>query len=515
MKQNALLSKLLHSSIHILFFLTSWALLSWYYGDVLYIAQQNSFFSTESELMEFITSQSYGYLWWIGRALLQPFYYPAIGGFLTALLLTLISGLLRYVLRLSDRWSVIQFLPAIIWMAHGFYKGYDLYYQAETGKILGIPACILIILLLQTLFMRTFRKKSIRSAFQTEFSNRKRRIIDIAVLILIPVALIVWNENYRPYVRPTAHMQKALQQEDWEEMKKTAKECNVSARPIAAYYAIALMQTGEITQSLFDIEYNYMELFLHDRNGDADYGTAYYEADGNLHAGLINSAYRNAMERMTMDGPSALILKLLAETALLNGENKLCDKYLNILEYLPFEGEFVEKIRNMNRHPELAQNDARYARIMQLYPANDAFETLFRTPLFLGYNTTLLQGRSMAALNASLAACLYSKMMPDFLIRTEPLVGTTLPRNVQDALIMESAKNPRIGQLFTFDSFTQSKYDWFRKAAARYKQNRKEGAEQLKEQFLGFYPYYYHFGNIASERKEEKQNTTPSEKRVN
>lgn len=516
MQQNKTLSKSGEYLPHLLFFLTVWTILSIYYGDVMYIAQQNSFFSTKEPLMDFITSnRPYGYLWWLGRAALQLFYYPLIGGAVTALMLTIISGLVGYVFRLHKKLSPLQFLPAFVWIGYLFFQGYDLYYQSETGMILGIPLCVFIILVLQSCFIRTFSKRRICSVFITSAISKKQRILEIVGILAIPLLLIFGNEHLRPYVRPTAHMQRCIQTEKWEEIKETAKECGVSARPIAAYYAIALMQTGEITQSLFDIEYNYAELHLHDRNGDKDYGTAYYESDGNFYAGLINTAYRNALEQLTMDGPSALNLKRLAEASLLNGEHALCDKYLDILESMPFEGDFVKRTRAMNKNTELITQDARLNRIMQLLPVEDSFETLYREPLFLGYNIALLQGRSLDALHASLAACLYSKLIPDFLIRTEPLVNSTLPQNVQDALIMESQKNPNISKIFRFDEFSLQKFQAFLNMAASYKGRRETGAKELKEQFLGFYPYYYYYGNISSEKQKTESAEKKSENRVN
>lgn len=502
--------------IHLAFFLTTWLLLSWYYGEVMYIAQQNSFFSSESITMEFITGhRPYGYLWWMGRAMLQLFHHPWLGGGITALMLTLISGMTAYVFRLKGKFYLLQFIPAWAWLIYSFYKGYDLYYQAETGQILGVPICIFIILLLQAGFIRTFSKKKVASVFLEKQAPSKQWFLEMAAVLLVPLALITGNETVRAYVRPTAHMQCALQKQDWQEMIETAKECNVSARPIAAYYAIALMQTGNITESLFDIEYNYEDIQLHDRNGEKEYGAGYYEADANLHSGLILTAYKNAMERLTMEGPTILSLKLLAETALLNGEKELCDKYLHLLKTVPFEKEFVEYISFMNDNPEAITQDSRFANILQVRPVDDSFETTYRKPLFLGYNVSLLKGRSMNALQASLAACLYSKQMGDFLVHTEPLVNATLPRTIEDALVMESYKNNEINKVFRISDLTRSRYEMFMNAAAPYRHDREKGAQALKEQFLGYFPYYYHFGNINAEGSPEDSNKKEQHTGVN
>lgn len=485
-----------------------WILLGIYYGDVMYIAQQKSFFSTEGILMKFLTSHyPYGYLWYIGRGFLQLFYYPLLGSALFAFILTSIAILLSYVCHLKGNWKVLQFIPGLLWVAFLFYQGYNLYYQHETGKIIGIPFSILIILILQSLFIRTFNKRTIGSALLIAETEKKQNMFNNILIVLFSFFLILGNEIYRPYVRPTVKMQKALQSEDWETMITTAKNCDVIVRPIATYYAIALMQTGQITQSLFDIDFNYSEIHLHDRNGDKDYGTAYYQADGNFYAGLLNSAYKNAMEEMTMDGPNALNLKMLAETSLLNGETELCNKYLTILSKLPFEHNFVEKTKELNQKKELIEEDKRLSKIKRLIPAQESFETWYREPLFLGYNIALLQGRSLEALDASLAACLYTKLMPDFLIRTQPLINSSLKRNIEDALTMEASKNKKISEVFHIGTLSLQKYNLFMNSAAPYRKNREEGAKKLKEQFLGYYPYYYFFGNINSENKEKATKT--------
>ena len=276
---------------YLIYALILWILLGIYYGDVMYVAQQNSFFSTEGILMNFLTSHyPYGYLWYIGRGFLQLFYYPLLGSALYTFILISISILLSYVFNLKGRWKVLQFIPGLLWIAFLFFQGFNIYYQHETGKIIGIPFCILIILTLQSLFIRTFNKRTIGSALIIADTEKKRNLFNNILLVLVSSLLIIGNEIYRPYVRPTVKMQKALQNEDWETMIRTAKDCDVIVRPIAAYYAIALMQTGQITQSLFDIDFNYSEIYLHDRNGDKDYGAVRIRGFGN-YSFKVDDAY--------------------------------------------------------------------------------------------------------------------------------------------------------------------------------------------------------------------------------
>lgn len=489
----------------LVFFLASWLFLGWYYADVLYIAQQYSFFTSEPILMKFVTDKPYGYLWWIGRGLLQLFYYPMFGSAVFSLLLTAIAALTAYVYRISPRWRLVQFLIPTGWLAYMVYEGFDLYYQQETGRILGIPCCIFIILLVQALFVRTFRRRSSLRLILTDQDILPRRCyMHCGFLILLFSLLISFNEYSRTYVRPTTYLQRCMWEQKWDEMIDYARSSSVSARPVAAYYAIALSQKGLINDGLFDIMYNYADLHLHNRTGGEDYGTSMYEADCNFYAGLMYPANRCAVEKVTMDGPSAYFLKRMVMIALLTDEKQLCEKYLMVLEQLPFEKDFVAKYRAMNENQQLLQADAELARVKLLEPVRDYFEYDFRQPTFLGYNVAMLEGRSQDALFHSIAACLYSKMMPAFLLRTQPLVGTTPTGSVADALMIEYSKNPQLAQYFTIDDFSRRRFQAFMRESARYKSDKELGREQLFERYRGYYPYYYYFGNLPLKSNQSK-----------
>lgn len=40
----------------------------------------------------------------------------------------------------------LKYIPAFVFIYVVVYHGFDIYYQTETGKLLGIPFCILLIL---------------------------------------------------------------------------------------------------------------------------------------------------------------------------------------------------------------------------------------------------------------------------------------------------------------------------------------------------------------------------------
>lgn len=501
----------------ILFCTLTTLFLGWYYGDVLHIAQQYSFFTTNPEQMKFVTDNSpYGYLWLIGRALLQPYYYPFLGGLLTALILTITAILTVYTFKLRGNNILIAYILPLSWIIYTVYSGFDLYYQTETGKILGIPFCVLLILLLQALFVSTFTKRKLfsKTFLLEKDSTPKQMWIRASLLLLCFSGIITFNELKRAYVRPTTYMQRCMWQQDWDAMIACAQECKVSCRPIAAYYAIALSQKDLLNEHLFDIQYNYEDLYLHNRTHHSDYGTSMYEADCNFYAGLLLPANRCAIEKITMEGPSAYYLKRLALIALANNENELCAKYLKILETLPFEGQFTDKYKKILQDEHLRNNDPEISKVKLMEPTYDNFEYNFRQPTFLGYNVVMLEGRSLNALKASIAACLYTKLMPDFLLRTQPLIGSTPTGSIADALTMESTKNSQIGKVFRINAFARNKYQNFLNEAKRFMKNKNEGQKQLFDQYKGYYPYYYYFGNLPS-KSNQKINQTINKSGVN
>ena len=193
---------------------------------------------------------------------------------------------------------------------------------------------------------------------------------------------------------------------------------------------------------MFDIPYDFPKVRLDSLTGSGEYGL--FVTDCNFHAGLLNAAYRGAMDGVVMDGPRLSCFKRMAICALLNGEKELCSKYLKLIENSPFESDFVQKYQAMLRDDKLIEADEELQHVKALYPKEDHFEQNYRSPAFLGYNVGLMEG-SDATLTTSAAACLYSKDLQSFLPRAQILAqkGRSFPACMQQAIaIMASAAAP-------------------------------------------------------------------------
>ena len=500
-----------HSFIfHFSFFLLVWLWASWWMGNVFRMAREYSFVAPDDVLMHGLRQQTFGSLWVVGRFLLTLYRWPLVGGLLVALLLTATTGFTAYCLRLrpDSHLRPLAAVPAVAWMSWVAWRGLNLYFQGEPGSALGVLFLGTVVLAVVAL---VFKKPHPHPLSNGRGESSKQRhslfyfsFFTLSLFTLLLPALI--TQFRHPYLRPVTKMEVQMLDEDWRGMIETAHDnAQLSYRPIAAYYAIALVQTGLLTENMFDIRLDYDSLYVKSWSGDPDVGTTYYLADCNFHAGLFRAAAHTAMEQLTMNGPSLHDLKLLARLALLDHDWALARKYLTIISRNPFEGDFVERYGAMVGDSTAVAADPVFARVRLTEPVADSFESFYQSPVFLGYTAVLTAGRSMQALQQSLMANLYSKRMPDFLMRCEALVGTTPPRSIAEGLVTQTAKNPAILQAFPQLQMNVQVFRGFVQNVQPYMKDRARGGIELFDQYHGYYPYYYFFGNLKATRKSDNK----------
>jgi len=498
---------------YILFFVLAWWWASWWMGDIFRIAYEYSYFSTDATLMNFLWQKPYGSLWILGRALLTLYHWPIIGGFVVALLLTLGSWLVGYCLRLRPRWRWLQWLPALAWMTWVAWLGLNVFFQSEPGRTLGVLLLVVVICAIDAFIIWTFKSKH-------HHEPQPMPMLSLALTFLIVMAAFaipaLTTHLRHPYARPVTRMQVQMLHEDWAGMSQTAHDnAELSYRPLAAFYAIALVHTGHLADELFDIRLDYDSLYLVGRGGEANYGTDYYLIDCNYTAGLFRQAEHKAMEHLTVEGPTLFSFKHLTRLALLDHNWQLARKYLHIISQAPFESAFVNRYQPMVGSEEAVAADPNFSLLRKGEPIFDSFESLFEEPFFLGYNAVLMQGRSQEALMYSLMTNLYSKRMPAFLERCNPLVGQMPPKSIAEGLVTQSAKNPAIMQAFPQLQMTQQVFKGFVQNVSYAIKDRPTYARQLFEQYKGYYPYYYFFGNLKATRPSNEKQKSSSNAGVN
>lgn len=460
------------------------------YGEVLSRAEQFSYISTSPDTMHYLLSKPMGSVFWLMRWILLLFKWSILGGAFLALVYTLTARLTDYALRLPRRWEGLGFTVAlgqIGWMA---WRGTNLYYKNEPSLFIFIALVILAVSALLALAVWFFR-----SGKKTEMPERLRPYGLVAALVLTGGtgwAVCHFNEN----VILTARLQRLTWEQDWDTIIKDARSAKRPTRAVAAYHAIALLQTNQLLEGMFEIPYDFPKLKLDARGGSEEYGI--FLSDCSYQAGLFNVGYRTAMDQMVMTGPRLSNLKQLALCSLLNGEYALCEKYLTLISRTPFEDEFVERYRNMIQHPELISADPTFANIFSRKLMEDNFEQNYMPPAFLGYNIGLSKG-SDATLITSAAACLYSKDLNRFLIRAQIMAqkGMSFPPCMQEAIAILSLKDPNIMKSFSkqVNSFVSNELTSFLMDAKPYINDRIALRHELRDRWLGTYAYYYYTEN--------------------
>ncbi len=493
-----------------LFFLMVWMWAAFYYGDVLRTAREQSFWVADTAQMKFILDQSYGMLWYVGRLALQLFRYPMLGGLLFAAILAVGSWLLGYSMRLSARWRWIQYIPALAYIGYMSYEGLDLFFEAETGRIMGIPLLAFGILAIWGGIIRSFSKKPTPALCTLPKDEQpKQNYVQLGVCALGLVGCVVFTQWHRPYVPVITRLMVGQVNQDWEDIQKTARaNAELSHRAIAAYYAMALVQTDQIGERVYDIRMDYDSLHIHGWDKKINNGNNLYIPEGSFYAGLVETCYHYAFEKLVMDGPCVHGLELLTKCALMRSEWALAEKYIRILKQVPFEGAFCEKYGAMIGNPKLVNADPEMLCIRQLEPLRDSFENLYQQPVFMGYNLRLYEGRTVNALKNSLAVCLYTKLMPDFAARLQPIAGSTPPENFADGVLLATNKFPQLEQMFGKQDLRATRLGGFIQEVQPYMKDRAKYAKELFPKYKGYYPYYYFFGNLKATKKREPEKQT-------
>lgn len=500
------------------------------YGDVFVRTAEENYVSTDLTTMYFLTSQSWGWIFYAGRWLLLPFLNVWIGAALMALVLTASTAMLDRAFGLPSRLNSLCFFAPALVLGWIIYRGTNIFHRNEPSLIVLVPLALLLLSMVLAVVAWAIRKRNGESVRPTAHRRGWLARMPLGMLspILLFAALTFCANKYNQNEILTARMQLDFLRGDWDSIIEDAQKAERPTRAVAAYYAIALEQTDQLLDRIYDIPFDYPSPSLDRNSGNEEYSL--FEGDCNLCAGLLNPAYRCALDQVVMYGPTAFNFKRLAVAALLNGERQLSEKYLTLIEQMPFQQSFVDRIRPMLSDSALVVQDENFAHILSLYPKESKYEQNYRQPAFLGYNMGLMQG-SDATLRTAIAAALYSKAITQCLPHIQILAqktGGNLPVAVQQALTIMAQNDPQVAAAFPdavriyqpmlASFFTQAKTLIDQRNAESAGKDKKQQEEikikynaimrdELKEEWLGTYFYYYY-----CENNDPAQTTQPKEK---
>lgn len=447
--------------------------------------------------MYYLLSQPAGRVYWLARWGLLLFKWPMVGAACLALVYTLTARFTDYALRLPRCLEGIGILVPLAQIGWMLYRGTSLYFKNEPSQFVALAVAVLVVTALLAAVVLLVRR--LRHRAENVAGLRVRPCGALVALVLMGgVTWAAWHFNENEIA--TARLQNMVWTQQWDDMIEVARSVKQPTRAVAAYHAVALQQTDQLLEGMFDIPYEFPKARLSSAENSGEYNI--FLSDCNFYAGLLNMAYRNAMDNVVMNGPRLVNFKRMALCALLNGEIELCRKYLSLVGNSPFESAFVEKYTAMLRNPKLIEADEELKRVLALYPKEDNFEQNYRSPAFLGYNVGLSTG-SDATLLTSAAACLYSKDLNAFLLRAQILAqkGRQFPACMQQAIAIMSLKQPGLLKAFPqVGSFVPDEITAFLLDAKPYAKDRLALRHELRERWLGTYVYYYYTENNDPEQ---------------
>lgn len=474
-------------------FLLIYAFFTLVYGDIIERAEQTMYISSAPESMSYLLSEPFGRLFYYARWAMLPCKWAAFGGAMLALVMTLSAWAFDRAFCLPRRLQGLGFIVPAAEVGWMLYRGTNLWYKSEQSLILLIPVAALVVLALLAAVVALVRRFG-KQAPQTDPAAKVR-----PWGLLVPVVLFVglgWGAfHFNENVILTARFKNLADKQQWETIIDEAVKAKRPTRAVAAYYAVALEETDQLLDHLFDIPFDFPKLNLDKVDGSEEYGL--FVCDCNFHAGLLNASYRTAMDYAVIAGPSLSSYKRMAICALLNGEKALCRKYLTLIGRMPFESDFVEKYSAMLANDKLIEQDAELSHVRSLYPQEDRFEQNYMPPAFLGYNVGLGRG-SDHTLITSAAACLYSKDLRSFIVRAQIMKqkGMHITGFMQEAIAIASLKQPELLQMFPeVGQFVPNQITSFLMDAKPYINDRDALRQNLKDNWLGTYVYYYYTEN--------------------
>lgn len=502
------LSRVLNKSprlpLMVVLFVAIWAFLYFFYGDMMEVAEQRGFFSTNGLAMQFYSSQPLGWLYVAGRFLLLSCKMPLLGTLLISLMLTGAAWLLDQALGLKGWWHALPLTLPFVYVFYVFYKGLNLVYLAELSWIMSIPLIVLVACAVLAVIMSCVGKRKIAAPWKMlPVKSGAQNLGLLGWVVTLFVASVIISETYAKNDRVTAAMTVSMYNEDWDKMLDQANRAPHPTRTITGLRALALNQTGRLASELFNFRYQYPNAHLKRDAGQIDGGIDFIVIDCNFSAGLTRAAYHEAVEQSVLEGPSIYRLKRMAQCAIINKENNLARKYLEILKTVPFEKTFVEKYEPMLDDYNLVTQDPWFASALELEPVHDSFEQNYREPLFLGYNIALVEAKSLRGLYNSLFAALYSKDMRAFGERIPTMLENKvmLPQVCEEAFVVENIKNLSAIKQFNISPYVlQTMKNFLGEcfAADTKSLTPKEKAKRFP-QYMGTYEYYYYFQNIPDE----------------
>ncbi len=452
-------------------------------------------------------------------------YWLAGGSFISLLLLMLVFELLLYLISRKKRVKVKDAASS-----------YDLrgwYFISYILIAVAVPLLVRQYLILQPLMM----------TFLSEFYNNIITTIPTAalVLFLLPPSLLMVH-----FISPKEkHFKRSLalqiaafavlcwlgfrsfanfeaeeimtydylaRNERWNDILNYAER-----KPPRNYLSLAMLnlslaKTGQLGNRMFTYDQHGVNgLFL---PFNREYVTAIMGNEILYQLGLTNASREYAFESMETIpnmGKSARVIKRLAETNLINGQYKVSEKYLKILEKTIFYRKWAKKALMALDNDEKINENAEWAEKRKFLVRNDYFFHIKNIEAVLNRMVKEHPDNKMA-FEYLMAFYMINKDMRNFINlipAMEKMEYSKVPVSYQEAvmyIIGLNNEDPIANSPPYVSQDTKLRMKAYADIYTRY----PDARERLEKRFAGTYWFYLHFKEVELSSAEEKKNNTGS-----
>lgn len=330
----------------------------------------------------------------------------------------------------------------------------------------------------------------------TLFTQKNIVCLIVSLIGMIVAAICLFNYTYRDSnFFDTLEQKQALEQGDYERVLDIARTAETPPTRIQVMLTReALWQTGQAGDKMFAYpdgdtpcnsprQFQYMRLLC---------GRLFYYLEGK-----VNYAYRWCMEDMVEYGRRPDYLCYMVKCALINGEWKLADKYLDALDHTLWYKDFATKYRTYVTDHSLVSKDKEMATIKPLLRYNDVLDgDGGMIELFILNSYAYSTGGSREIVERALMNSLIIKNLDNFWYRFMALLpgwNGQIPVHFQEAALMVAQLQGGVDtSKLPIDNAIRERFAQLVEKSGQNGDN-ASNAYLLKPEFGDTYWYYYFF----------------------
>ena len=330
----------------------------------------------------------------------------------------------------------------------------------------------------------------------TLFTQKNIVCLIVSLIGMIVAAICLFNYTYRDSnFFDTLEQKQALEQGDYERVLDIARTAETPPTRIQVMLTReALWQTGQAGDKIFAYsdgdtpcnsprQFQYMRLLC---------GRLFYYLEGK-----VNYAYRWCMEDMVEYGRRPDYLCYMTKCALVNGEWKLADKYLDALDHTLWYKDFATKYRTYVTDHSLVAKDKEMSAIKPLLRYNDVLDgDGGLIELFILNSYAYSNGGSREIVERALMNSLIIKNLDNFWYRFMALLpgwNGHIPVHFQEAALMVAQLQGGVDtSKLPIDNAIRERFAQLVEKSGQNGDN-ASNSYLLKPEFGDTYWYYYFF----------------------